>query len=128
MSALHAEPAPVASDAKSGPRKVDAEGCCAPCRRRARRRATPRRHKDPDELSSFIAHVIRLVRRDAAAVAEPSDVLATLAALGSVVEDEIRATVSDLRNRPDPYTWEQIGEQFGIGKTAAQKRFGGDSR
>ena len=124
MTALAAEPIPTPPTAKRRPRSVDPNGCCAPCRRRAKRRAEPRKQKDPEELSSFIAHVIRLVRRDAAAVAEPVEVLRTLAALSSVVDDEIRQAVADLRERD--YTWGQIGAQFGIGKTAAQKRFGGD--
>jgi hypothetical protein len=124
VTALHAEPAPNTSTAKSRQRKVDAEGCCAPCRRRARRRAAPRRQKDPEELSSFIAHVIRLVRRDAAAVAEPSEVLPHLVALGRVVDDEMRAAVRVLRSEPYGYSWELIADQLGISKQAAQKRFG----
>lgn len=127
MSALHAEPPASASHANPRQRRLDHDGCCAGCRARVRRRAKPRKQKDPDELSSFAEHVIRLVRRDAAAVAEPSDVVPTLAHLGRVVEDELRATVHDLRNRPDPYTWEAIGDLLGVTKQAAQKRFGGDA-
>lgn len=128
MTALQAEPCVNVSTAKSRRRSVDAEGCCASCRRRARRRAAPRRQKDPEELSSFIAHVIRLVRRDAAAVAEPSEALPHLAALGRVVDDEMHEAVRVLRSAPYGYTWEQIGDQLGVTKQAAQKRFGGETR
>lgn len=114
------------SQSKSRSRRVDAEGCCAPCRARARRRSAPRRRKDPDELGSFIAHAIRLVARDADAVAEPSDVLAVLVDLSHTLDAELRRAVRALRDHPDPYSWEQIGSQLGVSKQAAQKRFGGE--
>jgi hypothetical protein len=128
MSALHAEPPTNASGAKSRRRKVDAECDHAHCRARARRRSAPRKQKEPQELASFVEHVIRLVRRDAGDVAEPSDVLPTLVHLAKVVDDELHQAVRALRDRPDPYTWEQIGAQLGVGKTAAHKRFGGGTR
>lgn len=117
---------PVPSQRKSRTRKVDADGCCAPCRARARRRATPRRKKDPDELGAFIAHAIRLIAQDAADVAEPSDVLPVLADLSRTIDTELHRVVRALRDQPNPYSWEQIGLQFGITRQAAQKRFGGD--
>lgn len=96
--------------------------------RRQRRRAAPRRQKDPDELAAFAEHLIRLLVRDAFDVAEPSDVLPILASLGRTIDDELHKAVQQLRSGPHPYTWELIGERLNIRKQSAQERFGGDRR
>jgi len=105
----------------------DSESCCAHCRARRRRQAAPRRQKDPQELADFAARMIRLIAQDAAAVAEPLEVLPVLAALGRTVDDELHRAVHALRDEYG-YTWELIGRGLGITKQSAQERFGGDRR
>lgn len=126
MSRTAAALALVASDGIPRQGSPDAECQCAPCKDRRRRKAAPRRRKDPDQLGQFIKQMLRLVRRDAAAVAEPLDVLPVLAQLSRAIDEEMHTTVRALRAGPAPYTWEQIGEALGIKKQSAQERFGGD--
>lgn len=50
--------------------------------------------------------------------------LAALAELHETVEAALHLTILKLRDRPDPWSWSQIGDALGITKQSAHGRFG----
>lgn len=88
------------------------------------RTETPGRRKrdvENDEYLRFMRRILRAIGKRVGA--GDIDTLAELVKLRDDLDEQILATVAELRGPKWQYSWAQIGDALGITRQAAQKRF-----
>lgn len=87
---------------------------------------TPNRRRDVVENDAYAAFTRRVLAAYARRVADGDiEALTHLYTLATEVDDHIRYTIADLRQRHG-YSWTDIATRLGCTKQAAQQRWGGD--
>jgi hypothetical protein len=87
---------------------------------------TPRKPKKAVSINVLLAAIRRLlvarVRRAAAGELDPADAV-ELDRLGRMIDFGVETAVLGMRS--DGFSWQEIGNAFGITRQAAQQRWGG---
>lgn len=85
-------------------------------------RKRPKRERENPEIAAMIRSMLRAYSKRAGA--GDLDAMADMAKLAAEIEGHLIDVVAKLRHEPYSYSWAEIGRALGIGRTAAQKRFG----
>lgn len=88
--------------------------------------AKPKSKRKPKTIAENIAGIRRMLRSTAMRIVDEGDLdhFVELAGLKAEIDEQIDYVVRALRSEPHCFSWTEIGDQFGISRQAAQKRWG----